>query len=189
MLNCSATGYPKPYVHWENSKRQRVEEGGFLVLKNVRKSETYTCIAKNTLGNATISVNVTLSGLPFAPKNVMEKSKAGHTLTISWQDGEAGTKIDYHSIKYRKKGALYWKTVYHMQENSRQYVLNDLNAYTDYEVQVFAWNKLGSSKGSKIIMMMTDETGKFMSTPVPVNVCENPGIFCGRLQLQTGNLH
>ncbi len=160
MLNCSATGYPKPYVHWEDSKRRTVEEGGSLVIKNIRKSETYRCVATNALGNATISVNVTLSGLPFAPKNVKAKSKTGYSLTVSWQDGEAGTKIDYHDVKYRKKGDLYWRTVYDIQGNVREYILNNLNAYTDYEVQVFAKNKVGISKGSKIVLMMTDETGE-----------------------------
>jgi netrin-G3 ligand len=189
MFNCSATGYPKPFVHWENSKRRKVEEGGYFIIKNVRKSATYTCIATNTLGNATVSVNVTLSGLPFAPQNVVEKSKTGHTLTISWQDGETGTEIDHHKINYRKKGDLYWKTaVYNMQGNLREYTLDDLNAYTDYEVQVFAQNKFGTSKGSKVIMMTTGETGKFINTKC-FTQCISQDFSQSTCKLSTGSLH
>jgi hypothetical protein len=162
VLNCLATGYPKPDVLWKNSKNRTIQEDGFLRITSVRKSETYRCFAKNELGNATISVNVTLSGLPFAPRNLKRKSQTGYSLTVSWQDGEAGTKIDYHDINYRKIGDLYWRTVYDIPGNLREYRLDDLNAYTDYEVQVFARNKVGKSKGSKIISMMTDETGEFV---------------------------
>ena len=160
VLNCSSTGYPKPYVHWEDSKRRRLEENGHLLIKNVRKSETYRCIAKNYLGNATMSVNVTLSGLPFAPKNVRAKSKTGYFLTVSWQDGESGTRIDYHRIKYRKKGNLYWENVPEIQGSVRKYILDNLDPYADYEVQVFSRNNIGRSRGSKIVTMKTEETGE-----------------------------
>lgn len=159
-LNCSATGYPKPLVHWEDGRRRLLEEGGLLVLHNVRKSATFTCVAKNRLGNATISVNVTLSGLPFSPKNLIAKSKTGYTLTVSWEDGEAGIPIDQHDIKYRKKGDLYWKVAYGIRGVPREYTLKDLNPYTNYEVQVFAQNRVGRSKGSPIVVMLTDETGE-----------------------------
>ena len=160
VLNCSVTGYPEPNVHWQDSKHRILKEDGSLVIRNVRKSETYTCFAKNNLGNASISVKVTLSGLPFPPKNIMTKSKSGHTLTVSWEDGESGVQIDYHDMKYRKKGDLYWRQK-NIQGNMREYTLRDLVAYTDYEVQVFARNNVGTSKGSAIVVMTTDQTGEF----------------------------
>jgi hypothetical protein len=162
VLNCTAIGYPKPDVLWKNSKNRIMQEDGFLRITNVRKSQIYRCFAKNELGNATISVNVTLSGLPFAPRNLKQKSQTGYSLTVSWQDGEAGTKIDCHGINYRKIGDQYWRTVYDIPGNLREYRLDDLIAHTDYEVQVFARNKVGKSKGSKIVSMMTDETGEFV---------------------------
>lgn len=161
VFNCSTTGHPPPYVYWEDSKHRRVNDDAVLVVKNVRKSETYTCFAKNELGNASISVNLTLSGLPFPPNNVITKSKTGYTLTVSWQDGEAGVKIEHHKINYRKKGDSNWKTVFNIVGNSRERVLDELHPYTYYEVQVFAVNNVGTSKGSQIVTMMTDETGEY----------------------------
>ena len=164
MFNCSATGHPAPYVYWEDSKHRQVQDGAVLVVTNVRKSETYTCFAINVVGNASKSVNLTLSGLPFPPSNVITKSKSGHTLTVSWKDGNAGVKIDYHNIKYRKRADPNWKTVYNVLGSSRERVLDELDPYTVYEVQVFAVNNIGTSKGSQIVFMMTDETGKFVHT-------------------------
>ena len=177
IFNCSTTGHPAPHVYWEDSKHRRVNDDAILVITNVRKSETYTCFAKNELGNASISVNLTLSGLPFPPSNVIVKSKTGHTLTVSWQDGEAGVKIDYHNINYRKRGDPNWKTVYNIVGNSRERVLDELDPYSFYEVQVFAVNNVGTSKGSQIVVIRTEETGEFILSGFCIVLCRDLLLF------------
>lgn len=161
VLNCSATGYPPPSVHWENSEGRKMSDDGLLRIKNIRKSESYKCFAQNVVGNAVIMVNVTITDLPFAPKKVIAKSKTGYSITVSWEDGEPGTKIDYHEIKFRKNGDLYWKTAHGIGGDLKEYTLDDLDAYTDYEVQVFALNNAGKSKGSAVVSVKTEETSKF----------------------------
>lgn len=162
LLKCSASGHPTPVLRWENSKKTILEEfTGILHLRKVMKSETYTCFAKNDLGESSFSVNVTLSGLPFRPKNLKINSTTSDSITLTWEDGQVRTTIEYHTIQYRKPRNKRWTTVF-TEKPVHKHKVKDLTPFTYYEFQVLASNYIGSSKPSKVVRAQTDETGKFV---------------------------
>ena len=64
-IRCSATGYPRPRVHWElNRKRIRdkliIPTADTLIIIKFQKRHSgyYTCIARNVRGEATAYSNV-----------------------------------------------------------------------------------------------------------------------------------
>uniref|UniRef100_A0A8C5QKT5 Leucine rich repeat and fibronectin type III domain containing 3 n=1 Tax=Leptobrachium leishanense TaxID=445787 RepID=A0A8C5QKT5_9ANUR len=83
---CKAVGDPEPSIHWvspegkvvSNSSRAVSYENGTLEISitMVRDSGSFTCIASNTAGDATASVELTVSPLPH-PSNA---SHRGHRL-------------------------------------------------------------------------------------------------------------
>ncbi|XP_063287289.1 leucine-rich repeat and fibronectin type III domain-containing protein 1-like protein [Pelobates fuscus] len=86
VLKCKAVGDPEPSIHWvspegkvfSNSSRAISYENGTLEISitMVRDSGSFTCIASNTAGDATASVELSVSPLPH-PSNT---SQRGHRL-------------------------------------------------------------------------------------------------------------
>ncbi|XP_056393815.1 leucine-rich repeat and fibronectin type III domain-containing protein 1-like protein [Hyla sarda] len=84
VLKCKAIGDPEPSIHWvspegkvvSNSSRAISYENGTLEISitTVRDSGMFTCIASNTAGDATASVELAVSPLPH-PANA---SQRGH---------------------------------------------------------------------------------------------------------------
>lgn len=168
LINCTATGYPKPTVEWKHSEVNHiVRNRGLLTIQNILKTGTYTCVAKNVAGSKSFSVKVTVRPVPLAPVQVVEKAKTGSSLTISWQEGSSNKTIDSHIVKYRGKGTLQWTSVPNIDGQLTVWTIKDLDAYTNYEIQVFSKNSHGTSKGSEIVTVTTDETGQFYC-PCPV---------------------
>lgn len=161
LINCSATGYPKPNIHWKDSRGDDVAQNdGLLKINNILNSETYKCIAKNVVGEKFKFVKVTVRGIPLAPVTVLAKSKTGSSLTISWEEGNSSIATTSHVVKHRKKGDTFWRSDYKAASQT-VWTIKYLNAYTDYEVQVLSKNNFGISKGSIVKTFKTDETGLF----------------------------
>ena len=161
LINCSATGYPKPDISWKDSRGNDVAQNdGLLKINDILNSETYKCIAKNVVGERSKFVKVTVRGIPLAPVNVVAKSKTGSSLEISWEEGNPSIAITSHIVKHRKKGDQLWRSAY-KADSQTVWTIKYLKAYTDYEVQVFSQNMLGISKGSIVKTFKTDETGLF----------------------------
>ncbi|KAM9327216.1 leucine-rich repeat and fibronectin type III domain-containing protein 1-like protein [Gastrophryne carolinensis] len=84
VLKCKSVGDPEPTIHWvspegkvfSNSSRAVAYENGTLeiTITTVRDTGKFTCIASNTAGDATASVELTISPLPH-PANA---SQRGH---------------------------------------------------------------------------------------------------------------
>ncbi|KAG8448890.1 hypothetical protein GDO86_015820 [Hymenochirus boettgeri] len=82
VLKCKAVGDPEPSIHWvspegkvvSNSSRTASYENGTLeiTITTVRDSGLYTCIASNTAGEATASVELDVSPLPH-PANTSQR--------------------------------------------------------------------------------------------------------------------
>ncbi|KAM4687150.1 leucine-rich repeat and fibronectin type III domain-containing protein 1-like protein [Rhinophrynus dorsalis] len=82
LLKCKAVGDPEPSMHWmspegkvvSNSSRAISYENGTLeiTITTVRDSGFFTCIASNTAGDATASVELAVSPLPH-PGNASQR--------------------------------------------------------------------------------------------------------------------
>ncbi|XP_053330146.1 leucine-rich repeat and fibronectin type III domain-containing protein 1-like protein [Spea bombifrons] len=82
VLKCKAVGDPEPSIHWvspegkvvSNSSRAVSYENGTLDISvtTVRDSGSFACIASNTAGDATASVELTVSPLPH-PSNASQR--------------------------------------------------------------------------------------------------------------------
>ncbi|XP_072286465.1 leucine-rich repeat and fibronectin type III domain-containing protein 1-like protein isoform X1 [Pyxicephalus adspersus] len=84
VLKCKAVGDPEPSIHWvspegkvvSNSSRAVSYENGTLeiTITTVRDTGMFTCIASNTAGDATASVELTVSPLPH-PANASQRAQ------------------------------------------------------------------------------------------------------------------
>ncbi|XP_068106616.1 leucine-rich repeat and fibronectin type III domain-containing protein 1-like protein isoform X2 [Hyperolius riggenbachi] len=84
VLKCKAVGDPEPTIHWvspdgkvvSNSSRAASFENGTLeiTITTVRDTGQFTCIASNTAGDATASVELTVSPLPH-PANASQRGQ------------------------------------------------------------------------------------------------------------------
>ncbi|OCT66328.1 leucine-rich repeat and fibronectin type III domain-containing protein 1-like protein [Xenopus laevis] len=82
VLKCKAVGDPEPSIHWvspegkvvSNSTRAVSYENGTLeiTITTVRDTGSFTCIASNTAGDATASVELVVSPLP-QPANASQR--------------------------------------------------------------------------------------------------------------------
>lgn len=62
-LNCSATGYPRPSIVWEQDGVLFAGSGntyGVLIIQDIQRSGNYTCVAASNRGEARASAYVTV---------------------------------------------------------------------------------------------------------------------------------
>ncbi|XP_012944233.1 receptor-type tyrosine-protein phosphatase F [Aplysia californica] len=172
-LTCVAVGSPMPYVKWRQAAQDLTGDDNIpigkniLQLTNVVESKNYTCEASSDLGNIEHHVQVIVDALPHPPTGLRGSEVTASTIRLTWErDTKSLDKPHSYTVYYR---ALTSGAGGRMQEVSgitRPVVtIGQLRAFTRYSFQVVAFNKMGRSRHSDAIEVVTGELGQYVPTP------------------------
>lgn len=157
-LNCSATGYPRPSIVWEQDGVRFAGSGntyGVLIIQDIQRSGNYTCVAASNRGEARASAYVTVRKLPFAPTRPSDIEITADSITITWQPG-GGPPVESFTLYYRSKTASNWNVTKGIKGRDST-TLNNLKPFTEYQFRLFAVNDVGISKASPLAEFTTHE--------------------------------
>uniref|UniRef100_A0A8D9ETC5 Nephrin n=1 Tax=Cacopsylla melanoneura TaxID=428564 RepID=A0A8D9ETC5_9HEMI len=174
-LVCRASAAPKPNFKWykkdvliQTNGTQRkytsqvtqlnpVTYESVLTIHNIENSDygTYSCFAKNSLGQNSTNILFTIISRPDPPTQLSVLNMTHSTVTLAWVPGfDGGEVITYH-VRYRVVGSSTQQYYSVRTENATSCVLGGLQLGTQYEFSVIAANKIGDSDYSDTVQAST----------------------------------
>ncbi|PFX14115.1 Down syndrome cell adhesion molecule-like [Stylophora pistillata] len=188
-IYCNATGNPDPTVSWtkdgslirRNLRIAMSADNKQLTITNAAASDSgeYRCTAVNSIGKyASIASTVIVQSAPKAPKYVRVVSKSSRVVNISWTAGFNGNSaITNYTVEISEHNQMSFRDAACQGSLSRSSCvisspftsasLYGLLPWTTYFVRVFARNMVGSSIGSSLVNVTTNEEEP---TAAPTNV-------------------
>jgi netrin-G3 ligand len=153
-----------PFVKWRQGVKDLTPDDAVpigknvLLLSNIRKTNTYTCVAASKLGIIETKTSVKVQSLPQAPTNVRVQDVQPTSVRLSWSyDGDVVSDVQYYVIQYKPKAATWdYKEISGAITNF--YDIRGLSPYTEYEFGVLAVNNVGRGKKSIAALATTGET-------------------------------
>lgn len=75
-LICEASGNPAPEITWINGEGETVASGAILGFESINYEHfgTYSCLARNDLGEAVVDTNISIRGTPFIRSQMEQNS-------------------------------------------------------------------------------------------------------------------
>ena len=165
-ITCVAFGSPMPYVKWvlngaDVNPRVKPPIGkNVLVLRNIQKSQNYTCQAASKLQLIENTTLVRVQSLPSAPTNLRVSDITPTSVKLTWNYPRvrSGSDGQYFVIQYRPKLAS-WDYKEISGAITTFYDIRALSPYTEYEFVVLAVNDVGRGPKSEPVIATTGETG------------------------------
>ena len=150
------SGDPTPSLAWEHNSARLSEDSLHCsllsqerqVVVSIRRVEprhegVYTCIATNSLGNASASVRLTVEGAPIAPRSPQAILITQKNALISWQGSvEKQEQISYNLERLEKDGV--WEFLAENLETTA-FVDYTLEGGRDYQYRVSSSSRQGVS--------------------------------------------
>ena len=130
------------------------------------------------------------SGKPTKPLSLFARNKTSSTITITWTHGKHSQNIIYTNIEYFKTSGDSSKTkdVYQLKSRDNFYTIKNLDAYTEYQIDVITCVQSGSkilcSDPSNSIKERTKIKGKDTVRKV---LLSHPAAYI-TLEIQEGDL-
>ena len=137
-----------------------------LVLKNIQRSENYTCQAASKLQLIENTTLVRVQSLPSAPSGLRVSDITPTSVKLTWQYGNnggmrrlsgRGPPSEYFAIQYKPRAAS-WDYKEISGVVSDFYDIRGLSPYTEYEFVVLAVNDVGRGPKSQAVLATTGET-------------------------------
>jgi hypothetical protein len=96
---------------------------------------------------------------PEPPSNFehLENSASEESLTVQWKPGLDGGYPQTFILRYRKASEKIWNeiSIQHESENTINYTLTGLASGTEYDVEIYSFNKLGQSAPTVTLRIKT----------------------------------
>ncbi|XP_031351172.1 Down syndrome cell adhesion molecule-like protein Dscam2 isoform X16 [Photinus pyralis] len=154
-LPCLTVGVPQPVITWKikgiifgSSEHIRQQPDGSLFLRDVTRTDAgeYSCHVENSFGQDSVTHQLIVNSPPRSPQ-VTLTSTTTNSLTVkikpSTDDSEP---IHGYTIHYKPDFGN-WETV-QIDSQTQKYTLENLLCGTRYQVQVTAYNSIGTGDPS-----------------------------------------
>lgn len=167
-IECPATGMPPPVVSFFKDGQPLHAAGrisikhGIVIITQSLSSDTgiYECRAENEAGiaNASIKVDILSSeNQPHAPTGLTSSNLTSTSVRITWKPStspDPNFPIIYYTLHTTPEGSS-------MQDplgtQKTTFLVEKLQAFTNYSFLVRAYNKYGASEPSEELFIKTDE--------------------------------
>ncbi|XP_052128829.1 tyrosine-protein phosphatase Lar isoform X4 [Frankliniella occidentalis] len=166
-LTCVAVGSPMPRVMWvkgtdteSTSEFETLVGKNILFLRNVQKSENFTCVAASALGRIMERVLVKVKSLPSAPTKLEVSEITATTVKLSWTH-TIPEDLSYYVIQHKPRSATNQAFSEISGIITQYYTVRSLSPYTEYEMYVLAVNPIGRGPRSSALYVTTGETAEF----------------------------
>ncbi|GLD47413.1 immunoglobulin superfamily DCC subclass member 3 isoform X2 [Lates japonicus] len=179
ILECVATGYPRPIVSW--SRLGPSKPGGIpyppppqgeplcrvcgvctLTIYGISQDDEaiYQCIAENSAGSTQASARLTVlwaDGLPGVATHVQAEALSPTTIQVSWREPDQNTQdiIGYVLHIRRTSDPVEMEYEEAVSKVTLQQIIRDLEPSTSYTFYVKAYTSHGASKPSDSVTEST----------------------------------
>ncbi|GAB6020996.1 Down syndrome cell adhesion molecule-like protein 1 [Chamberlinius hualienensis] len=176
-LPCVAVGTPEPQRTWslkgkniETIDGATIKADGSLNLAEIKEEDAgdYVCIIRNDFGEDKITHTVTVLGPP-APPQFGITSITTDSVELQWKTPTSRFFRIKGYILHIKKDGSEWKDI-PVTADARSYRVNSLDCGTRYEIYMSAFNKIGISASSAIVMLSTN--GSVPASPMRSDMLE-----------------
>ncbi|GAB6030517.1 Down syndrome cell adhesion molecule-like protein 1 [Chamberlinius hualienensis] len=145
----------------ENSPKSKTSQ---LIIRSTHRDDTgiFTCIAKNTFGDDNANISVIVQEVPDAVKKIKLGKPTSKSVEISWsQPFDGNSPVNGYTVEFRPKEIetgkpLDSKNITTGTEETTL-TLTDLKPATQYQIRLFAHNKMGQSNASQVFDLITAE--------------------------------
>ncbi|XP_029115932.1 nephrin [Scleropages formosus] len=179
---CQAEGIPKVEFSWTKNgikidfnnprySEKMVKEGwvhtSTLTIVNVSAALDYaifTCIARNTLGEDRLDIQLLSTNHPDPPSDLRLASVTHHTVTLQWNAGFDGGLQQKFRIRYRRPASTSFLYVDVFPPMATSFTVDGLSPKTTYNFSVNAINSMGESEYADNNAVLTVTTKEWQPT-------------------------
>ncbi|XP_047103802.1 Down syndrome cell adhesion molecule-like protein Dscam2 [Schistocerca piceifrons] len=174
QLPCVAVGIPSPERSWTAHENPvmgnafSIQHDGTLHISDVQKhhEENYTCTVSNSEGEDHISYFLQVLVAPSAPL-LQVSGTSTSWIQLKWNPVKnGGSAVRGYLLNFRKEGGGEWEERL-LPRDATLYQLQGLTCGTEYHLQLFAFNSIGSGAPSELLVVRTNG-----SRPVKPNFSE-----------------
>ncbi|KAK5645477.1 hypothetical protein RI129_006777 [Pyrocoelia pectoralis] len=154
-LPCLTVGVPQPVIIWKikgitftSSDHIRQQPDGSLFLRDVTRTDAgeYSCHVENSFGQDSVTHQLIVNSPPRSPQ-VTLTSTTTSSLTVKIKPNTDDTEpIHGYTIHYKPDFGN-WETI-QIDSQTQKYTLENLLCGTRYQVQVTAYNSIGTGDAS-----------------------------------------
>ncbi|GAB6020998.1 Down syndrome cell adhesion molecule-like protein 1 [Chamberlinius hualienensis] len=176
-LPCMAIGTPEPTRIWsskginvDTKEGTKIRADGSLSLNDIRESDAgdYVCTVRNDHGEDKITHTVIVLGPPDAPE-LDVTSITFDAIELKWKASSSKVfRIKGYTLHIRKDGGV-WKDI-SVTSDAKSYRVNSLDCGTRYEIYMSAYNKIGISSSSPVVILSTN--GSVPESPLKSDMLE-----------------
>ncbi|XP_072155743.1 nephrin [Bemisia tabaci] len=172
-LICRGSGAPKLSFHWTKDKTKlpvnttgkyasefikvnEVTYESILSVRNVDASDygQYDCIARNELGTASTSIQLSVMSVPDPPYNFSVVNITYNSIALSWKPGFNGGQPAWYKISFQSSSTDQLHYI-ETSKDTTETVIPGLELGTQYVFKILAKNDLGESRPAAEILRPT----------------------------------
>nr|CAD7428954.1 unnamed protein product [Timema monikensis] len=164
QMPCLAVGIPLPERHWFNVEGIHlagdpftIQSDGTLHIIEVQRQHqgNYTCSISNANGSDQITYFLRVLVAPSAPV-VRVAATSSDWLQLQWSTTDnGGSAIRGYFLNFRKEEGGEWEERA-IQRDATFFRLHKLDCGTQYQLQMMAYNAVGSGSPSSVVIAHTD---------------------------------
>ncbi|GFS37743.1 hemicentin-1 [Nephila pilipes] len=166
-LTCEADSEPPPTFEWfkgrallGNNKIYKISNGKYKSILQVKvKSHSnlgnYLCLVSNSVGEIQKDVFLMEGVLPNIPSFTLESEESGILAVEIFQSPQDTIPVTGYKIQWKLASASWNHAREYLTSAGNEFLIQDLNFDTDYEVRVNARNEIGFSNFTDSLIQRT----------------------------------